>query len=96
MKDIRMCSYKIHFFIIFVTNASDVTRPCFSPQFFVLNLMEKSRRLDESDVLTQLVRISKKAEKPEEKLPPVGLLTSDNRTEWAKARDLLLKGQRSQ
>lgn len=68
----------------------------FSPQFFVLNLMEKSRRLDESDVLTQLVRISKMAEKVEEKCPPIGLFTTDGRTEWAKARDLLLKGQRSQ
>lgn len=57
--------------------------------------MEKSRRLDESDVLTQLVRISKMAEKVEEKHPPIGLLTSDGRTEWAKARDMLLKGQRS-
>ncbi|GAA6092329.1 choline O-acetyltransferase-like [Tachysurus ichikawai] len=60
-------------------------------QFFVLNLMEKSRRLDESDVLTQLVRISKMAQKVEEKRPPVGLFTSDGRTDWAKARDLLLK-----
>lgn len=58
--------------------------------------MEKSRRLNESDVLTQLVRISKMAEKVEEKRPPIGLFTSDGRTEWAKARDVLLKGQRSQ
>lgn len=67
----------------------------FSLQFFVLNLMEKSGRLNESDVLTQLVRISKMAEKVEEKHPPIGLFTSDGRTEWAKARDMLLKGQRS-
>ncbi|KAF7705688.1 choline O-acetyltransferase-like isoform X2 [Silurus meridionalis] len=60
-------------------------------QFFVLNLMENSRRLTESDVLTQLVRISKMAEKVEEKFPPIGLFTSDGRMEWAKARDLLLK-----
>ncbi|XP_034164957.2 choline O-acetyltransferase [Pangasianodon hypophthalmus] len=62
-----------------------------SNQFFVLNLMEKSRRLNESDVLTQLVRISKMAEQVEEKRPPIGLFTSDGRTEWAKARDVLLK-----
>ncbi|TTC29628.1 Choline O-acetyltransferase [Bagarius yarrelli] len=60
-------------------------------QFFVLNLTEKSRWLDESDILTQLTRISKMAEKMEEQRPPVGLFTSDGRTEWAKARDLLLK-----
>ncbi|XP_072523683.1 choline O-acetyltransferase-like [Salminus brasiliensis] len=60
-------------------------------QFFVLNLMEKSRRLKESDVLTQLVKISKMAENAEERLPPIGLLTSDGRTEWAQARDALLK-----
>uniref|UniRef100_W5KA03 Choline O-acetyltransferase n=1 Tax=Astyanax mexicanus TaxID=7994 RepID=W5KA03_ASTMX len=60
-------------------------------QFFVLNLMEKSRRLNESDLLTQLVKISKMAENAEERLPPIGLLTSDGRTEWAQARDALLK-----
>ncbi|XP_017338290.1 choline O-acetyltransferase [Ictalurus punctatus] len=60
-------------------------------QFFVLNLMEKSQTLNEMDVLTQLVRISKMAEKVEEKHPPIGLFTSDDRTEWAKARDMLLK-----
>ena len=66
-----------------------------SPQFFVLNLMEKSRRLNESDVLSQLLKISKMAENAEERLPPIGLLTSDGRTEWAQARDAMLKGQRS-
>uniref|UniRef100_A0AAR2KPS9 Choline O-acetyltransferase n=1 Tax=Pygocentrus nattereri TaxID=42514 RepID=A0AAR2KPS9_PYGNA len=60
-------------------------------QFFALNLMEKSRRLNESDVLSQLLKISKMAENAEERLPPIGLLTSDGRTEWAQARDALLK-----
>ncbi|KAI4889075.1 hypothetical protein NFI96_016100 [Prochilodus magdalenae] len=59
--------------------------------FFVLNLMEKSRRLNESDVLSQLLKICKMAENAEERLPPIGLLTSDGRTEWAQARDALLK-----
>lgn len=81
---------------VVVMSQSNVTSLCVSPQFFVLYLMEKSHRLNESDVLTQLAKISKMAEKVEEKPPPIGLFTSDGRTEWAKARDLLLKGQWSQ
>lgn len=34
----------------------------------------------------------KMADNAEERLPPVGILTSDGRTEWAQARDLLTKG----
>lgn len=34
----------------------------------------------------------KMAENTEERLPPFGILTSDGRTEWAKARDALIKG----
>lgn len=34
----------------------------------------------------------KMAENTEEKLPPLGILTSDGRTEWAQARDVLTKG----
>ncbi|XP_066521545.1 choline O-acetyltransferase-like [Hoplias malabaricus] len=60
-------------------------------QFFVLNLMEKSQRLNESDVLSQLLKISKMADNAEDRLPPIGLLTSDGRSEWAQARDALLK-----
>lgn len=32
------------------------------------------------------------AENAEERLPPLGILTSDGRTEWAQARDVLTKG----
>uniref|UniRef100_A0A4W4GZ54 Choline O-acetyltransferase n=1 Tax=Electrophorus electricus TaxID=8005 RepID=A0A4W4GZ54_ELEEL len=60
-------------------------------QFFVLNLMEKSQQLSMRDVLIQLGRVSKLAENTEERLPPIGILTSDGRTEWAQARDILLK-----
>ncbi|XP_076855924.1 choline O-acetyltransferase-like [Brachyhypopomus gauderio] len=60
-------------------------------QFFVMNLMENSQQLTERDVLTQLGRISKLAENAEERHPPIGILTSDDRTEWAQARDILLK-----
>lgn len=34
----------------------------------------------------------KMAENAEERLPPLGILTSDGRTEWAQARDALIKG----
>lgn len=34
----------------------------------------------------------KMAENAEERLPPFGILTSDRRTEWAQARDVLTKG----
>ncbi|XP_062859579.1 choline O-acetyltransferase-like isoform X1 [Trichomycterus rosablanca] len=59
-------------------------------QFFMFNLTEKSQKLNESDLLTQLTRIRKMAES-EEKTPPIGLLTSDGRTEWAQAREALLR-----
>ena len=52
----------------------------------------KSRKLSETELLTQLTRISKMAENAEERLPAMGLLTSDGRTEWAQARDILMKG----
>lgn len=32
------------------------------------------------------------AESEEENFPPIGLLTSDGRTEWAEARSALIKG----
>lgn len=34
----------------------------------------------------------KMSENAEERLPPLGVLTSDGRTEWAQARDALMKG----
>lgn len=64
----------------------------FSSQFFVLDLVVKEKKLKEMDILTQLEKIVKMAENSEERQPPFGLLTSDGRTEWAQARDVLIKG----
>lgn len=63
-----------------------------SLQFFVLDVVINFRRLSEGDLFTQLRKIVKMAENEEERLPPIGLLTSDGRTEWADARTILMKG----
>lgn len=63
-----------------------------SSQFFVLDLVVKEKKLKEMDILTQLEKIVKMAENSEERQPPFGLLTSDGRTEWAQAREVLIKG----
>ncbi|KAG7216323.1 hypothetical protein INR49_021727 [Caranx melampygus] len=55
-------------------------------QFFVLDVVINFRRLNERDLLTQLEKIAKMADSEEEQLPPIGLLTSDGRTEWAESR----------
>uniref|UniRef100_A0A7N8X155 Choline O-acetyltransferase n=1 Tax=Mastacembelus armatus TaxID=205130 RepID=A0A7N8X155_9TELE len=55
-------------------------------QFFVLDVVINFRRLNERDLLTQLDKIVKMADNKEEQLPPIGLLTSDGRTEWAESR----------
>ncbi|XP_007067297.2 choline O-acetyltransferase [Chelonia mydas] len=60
-------------------------------QFFVLDVVINFRRLSEGDLFTQLRKIVKMAENEEERLPPIGLLTSDGRTEWADARTILMK-----
>uniref|UniRef100_A0A3B3BDI2 Choline O-acetyltransferase n=1 Tax=Oryzias melastigma TaxID=30732 RepID=A0A3B3BDI2_ORYME len=60
-------------------------------QFFVLDVVINFRRLNERDLLTQLEKIKKMAESEEERLPPVGLLTADGRTEWAEARSILIR-----
>ncbi|XP_048089837.1 choline O-acetyltransferase-like [Alosa alosa] len=60
-------------------------------QFFVLDVAVKSRKLGEAELLVQMERISKMAENAEERLPAMGLLTSDGRTDWAQARDILVK-----
>lgn len=64
----------------------------FPPQFFVLDVVINFRRLSEGDLFTQLRKIVKMASNEDERLPPIGLLTSDGRSEWAKARTVLLKG----
>ncbi|XP_026798391.3 choline O-acetyltransferase [Pangasianodon hypophthalmus] len=60
-------------------------------QFFVLDVVINFRRLNEKDLFTQLQKIMKMAESKEENFPPIGLLTSDGRTEWAEARSALIK-----
>ncbi|XP_056152714.1 choline O-acetyltransferase-like [Lampris incognitus] len=60
-------------------------------QFFILDVVTNNKPLSETDILSQLEKIMKMAESAEERLPPFGLLTSDGRTEWAQARDVLTK-----
>uniref|UniRef100_A0A8C6W2G0 Choline O-acetyltransferase n=1 Tax=Nannospalax galili TaxID=1026970 RepID=A0A8C6W2G0_NANGA len=60
-------------------------------QFFVLDVVVNFRHLSEGDLFTQLRKIIKMASNEDERLPPIGLLTSDGRSEWAKARTVLLK-----
>ncbi|XP_033887684.1 choline O-acetyltransferase isoform X1 [Acipenser ruthenus] len=60
-------------------------------QFFVLDVVINFRRLSERDLFTQLEKILKMAENEEERLPPIGLLTSDGRTEWAESRAVIMK-----
>ncbi|KAK0140979.1 Choline O-acetyltransferase [Merluccius polli] len=60
-------------------------------QFFVLDVVINFRRLNERDLLTQLGKIYKMADSEEERLPPIGLLTSDGRTEWSESRRVLMK-----
>ncbi|XP_040176665.1 choline O-acetyltransferase [Rana temporaria] len=60
-------------------------------QFFVLDVVINFRRLSEGDLFTQLRKIARMAENEDERLPPIGLLTSDGRLEWARAREILMK-----
>ncbi|KAK5854063.1 hypothetical protein PBY51_015165 [Eleginops maclovinus] len=60
-------------------------------QFFVLDVVINFRRLNERDLLTQLEKITRMTDSEEEHLPPIGLLTSDGRTEWAQARSELMR-----
>lgn len=62
-------------------------------QFFVLDVVINFRRLSERDLLTQLQKISKMADSEEDRLPAVGLLTSDGRSEWAESRRALMNGK---
>ena len=54
--------------------------------------MANNKQLNEFDILSQLEKIIKMAVNDNYQLPPFGLLTSDGRTEWAQARDVLIKG----
>uniref|UniRef100_A0A3Q2Q1Z7 Choline O-acetyltransferase n=1 Tax=Fundulus heteroclitus TaxID=8078 RepID=A0A3Q2Q1Z7_FUNHE len=60
-------------------------------QFFVLDVVINFRRLNERDLLSQLEKITKMAGCEDELVPPIGLLTSDGRTEWAEARRVLMR-----
>ncbi|XP_068114936.1 choline O-acetyltransferase [Hyperolius riggenbachi] len=60
-------------------------------QFFVLDVVINFRRLSEGDLFTQLRKIVRMAENEDERLPPIGLLTSDGRSEWSRAREILMK-----
>uniref|UniRef100_A0A671XYW1 Choline O-acetyltransferase n=1 Tax=Sparus aurata TaxID=8175 RepID=A0A671XYW1_SPAAU len=60
-------------------------------QFFVLDVVINFRRLNERDLLTQLEKIARMAGSDEEQLPPIGILTSDGRTEWAESRSVLMR-----
>ncbi|XP_029978323.1 choline O-acetyltransferase b isoform X2 [Sphaeramia orbicularis] len=60
-------------------------------QFFVLDVVTNKEQLKEAEIFSQLERILKMAENPGDKVPAFGLLTSDGRTEWAQARDVLTK-----
>uniref|UniRef100_A0A668V9A0 Choline O-acetyltransferase n=1 Tax=Oreochromis aureus TaxID=47969 RepID=A0A668V9A0_OREAU len=62
-------------------------------QFFVLDVVANSKQLSEEEILSQLEKIVKMSENAEERLPPFGILTSDGRTEWAQAREALIKDQ---
>lgn len=55
-------------------------------------MVANSEQLNEAEILCQLERIGKMSENATARLPPVGILTSDGRTEWAQARDALAKG----
>ncbi|XP_072881681.1 choline O-acetyltransferase isoform X1 [Hemitrygon akajei] len=60
-------------------------------QFFVLEVVINFRRLNETDLFTQLRKIVRMAENEEERTAPIGLLTSDDRPKWAEARKVILR-----
>ncbi|XP_055085775.1 choline O-acetyltransferase-like [Periophthalmus magnuspinnatus] len=60
-------------------------------QFFVLETLLNDELMTDAEIFSQLDKIMKMAENPTERAPPVGLLTSDGRNEWAQAREALVK-----
>ncbi|TRY59419.1 hypothetical protein DNTS_004320, partial [Danionella cerebrum] len=61
-------------------------------QFFELKLREASRNLNEAEIQIQLERIHTLTHsEPEQMQPPLGLLTTLDRTEWARIHELLSK-----
>ena len=65
----------------------------FGVQFFVLDLLLNFQRLSEDDVYTQLDRIADMADEGAENSEYIGALTTNSRTNWANAREQLLKGK---
>ena len=59
-------------------------------QFYVLNVFHGSQPLSEGELLSQLEKIINNCEPLEE---PVGVLTSTDRTLWAKQRKRMLRGE---
>ncbi|XP_072312746.1 choline O-acetyltransferase-like [Eucyclogobius newberryi] len=60
-------------------------------QFFVLETLVNGEAMTDAEIFSQLDKVMKMAENPKERAPPVGLLTSDGRNEWAQAREALVK-----
>lgn len=60
-------------------------------QFFVLETLLNGEPMTDAEIFSQLDKIMKMSENPSERAPPVGLLTSDGRNEWAQAREALVK-----
>lgn len=58
----------------------------------MLDVVANSKQLSEIEIFSQLEKILRMAETGDERLPPVGILTSDGRSEWADAREELAKG----
>ena len=58
-------------------------------QFYILNVFDGSRLLSEGQLVSQLEKIVNNSEPQEE---PVGILTTADRTVWAKQRKRMLKG----
>lgn len=58
----------------------------------MLDVVANSKQLSETEIFSQLEKILRMADKVDERLPPLGILTSDGRSEWAQAREELAKG----
>ncbi|KAJ3607642.1 hypothetical protein NHX12_024693, partial [Muraenolepis orangiensis] len=71
--------------------ASEHIIVAYKNQFFMLKIISNQKRLNETDILSQLEKMVSIADQSEGHLPPFGLFTSDGRTEWAEARDELRK-----
>ncbi|XP_077482458.1 choline O-acetyltransferase b [Stigmatopora argus] len=62
-------------------------------QFFAMDVVANGKPFAETELLSQLETIASMAANVAERCPPLGILTSDGRTEWARARDILTRDQ---